>query len=205
MNLYPLGKASTGLLVRVAFRIKFEGTENIPPGGGYILACNHRSNFDPVIIAQKVPVQVYYLAKVELLKNPVAGFIISRLGIIPVKRGEGDNSAIEKAVEIVRGGGVLGVFPEGSRSKDGVPLRPRSGAAVIASQTGADVLPMAVTYAKGVRFGGTVTVRYGQMIPNSDLGVAPGSPTSLRKASKFVMDKIVALMDPAPSDEEEAR
>jgi len=195
MNLYPFGRAVTGVLVRIAFRIKFEGLENIPPAGGYILACNHRSNFDPLIIAQKVPVQVRYLAKMELLKNPVAGFIISRLGIIPVKRGEGDNSAIEKAGELVSSGGVLGVFPEGSRSKDGVPLRPRSGVAVIAGQTGADILPMAITYGKGVRFGSAVTVRYGPLIPNAELGVDPGSPASLRQASKFVMEKIIGLMD----------
>ncbi|MCL2857045.1 MAG: 1-acyl-sn-glycerol-3-phosphate acyltransferase [Oscillospiraceae bacterium] len=196
MNLYPLGRAATGLLVRIVFRIKHEGLENIPPDGGYILACNHRSNFDPLIIAQNIPVQVRYLAKMELLKNPVAGFIIRRLGIIPIKRGEGDNSAIETAGQIVKDGGVLGVFPEGSRSKDGVPLRPRSGVAVIAGQTGADVLPMAITYRKGVRFGSTVTVRYGPMIPNSEIGVDTSSPASLRQASKFVMDKIISLMDP---------
>jgi len=203
MNLYPFCKFLSYLLVRVIFRMKYEGLENIPQEGGYILACNHRSNFDPPIISHKVSLQVRYLAKVELLQNPIAGFVMSRLGLIPVKRGEGDSRAIDKAVEVVKDGGVLGVFPEGSRSKDGVPLRPRSGVALIAGQTGADILPMAITYPKGVRFLGPVIVRYGTLIPNEQLGVDLTSPTTMRKASKFIMDKIIALMEPPPPAKKE--
>ena len=202
MNLYPFGKAVTRLLTSIIFRIKYEGTENIPQGGGYILACNHPSNFDPVIISQPVSVQVRYLAKVELTRLPIAGPIISRLGIIPVTRGESDNTAINAAVEVIREGGVLGVFPEGRRNKGGPTLRPRSGVAVIAGQTGADVLPMAITYSKGARLGSRITVRYGQMIPNGELGADPNSPASLRRASRFVMDRIIELMDPPPGGEE---
>ena len=202
MSLYSFGKAVTYLLVRAIFRIRYEGLENIPAGGGYILACNHPSYFDPPIVAHKVPVQVRYLAKAELLRVPILGFFIRRLGIIPVKRGENDNSAINKAVEVVRDGGVLGVFPEGTRNKGGPTLRPRSGVAIIAGQTGADILPMAITYHKGVRLGGSVTVRYGRLIPNGEIGVDAASPASLRQASKFIMNEIIALMDPPPGEGE---
>ena len=195
MNLYPFGKAVTYLLVRIIFRIKYEGLENIPQGGGYILACNHPSYFDPPTIAHKVPAQVRYLAKEELLRVPILGFFIRRLGIIPVRRGEGDRSTISTAIEVVNSGGVLGVFPEGTRNKGGPTLRPRSGVAIIAGQTGADILPMAITYHKGVRLGGRVTVRYGELIPNEQLGVDTASPASMRRASKFIMDKIIALID----------
>ena len=199
LNLFPICKAISYRLVRIIFRMKYEGLENIPEGGGYILACNHPSYFDPPIIAQKIPVQVRYLAKSELLRVPILGFFIRRLGIIPVRRGESDNSAIDAAVEVVREGGVLGVFPEGTRNKGGPTLRPRSGIAVIAGQTGADVLPMSITYGKGVRFRGPVTVRYGPLIPNNEIGVDTASPKSVRSASKYIMEKIIALLDTPPT------
>ena len=198
MNIYPFGKAISYPLVHCAFKVRFEGLENIPQGGGYILACNHRSNFDPILLVQKVSIQVRYLAKAELVKNRFLGFIMRGLGIIPIKRGEGDSGAIESAVEVVKNDGVLGMFPEGKRSKDGVPLRPRSGAALIAAQSGADILPVAISYGKGVRFRSPVTVRYGPVIPNEKLAVDLESPSTVRAASKLIMGEIISLMDPLP-------
>ena len=202
LNLYPFGKAVTYLLGRIIFRMRYEGLENIPQGGGYILACNHPSYFDPPIAAHKVQTQVRYMAKEQLLRVPILGFFIRRLGIIPVRRGESDNTAINTAIDVIRDGGILGVFPEGTRNKGGPTLRPRSGVAIIAGKTGADVLPMAITYHKGVRFCGRVTVRYGKLIPNGRLGVDTASPASMRQASKLVMGKIIALMDLPPAEVE---
>ena len=205
MNLYPFGKAVAGFFARLIFRIKYEGLENIPGGGGYILACNHPSNFDPIIIAQPIPVMVRYMAKVQLTRIPVAGWVIARLGIIPVMRGENDGGvAIGKAIEAVRQGSVLGVFPEGRRNLTDKPLRPRSGVGLIAGQTGADVLPMAISYSNGRRPLSRITVRYGQMIPNTELGVDAASPATMRKASRLVMDNIIALMEPPPNTGEES-
>ena len=200
MNLYTLGKAVTYLLVRIIFRIKHEGLENIPEGGGYILACNHQSYCDPPIAAHKVPMQVRYMAKEQLLKVPVLGFFIRRLGIIPVKRGDGDGSVIDTAIEVLRDGGILGIFPEGTRNRleDGKMGRVRLGMVQIAGQTGADILPMAITYHKDVRFRKPVTVRYGELIPNGQLGIDLASRASLRQASKFVKYKIEALIDLPP-------
>ena len=198
MNLYPFGRAISYPFVRFVFKMRYEGLEHIPQCGGYILACNHRSNFDPIILAHKIPLHVRYLAKAELVKNRFFGFIMKGLGIIPVKRGEGDTGALESAAEVIHSGGVLGMFPEGKRSKDGVPLRPRSGTALIAGQTGADILPVAISYSKGVRFRGPVTVRFGPLIPNDQLGVSLESPATVRVASKLIMGNIISLMDPTP-------
>ena len=195
MNLYPFGRAATFPLVHALFRIKYEGLEHIPPGGGYILACNHRSNFDPLLISHKIRTQISYLAKEELTKIPAAGLIVASLGIIPIKRGKGDSSALERAVEVIQKGHILGIFPEGRRAKDGIPIRPRSGVAIIAGQTGADILPVAVTYKNGVRAGSPVTVRYGPMIPNSEVAPKPDCTASVRDASRLIMDKIIELMD----------
>ena len=198
MNIYPFGKAISYPFVRLFFKMKYEGLEHIPQGGGYILACNHRSNYDPILLAHKVPIQVRYLAKAELLKNRIARFVMNGLGVIPIKRGEGDSGALESAVEIIQNGGVLGMFPEGKRSKDGVPLRPRSGVALIAGKIRADILPVAISYGKGVRFRSPVTVRYGPLIPSDKLGVDLDSPATIRAASKLIMGEIIALMDPLP-------
>ena len=205
MNLYPFGKAVSYAIVRCLFKLRYEGTENVPEGGGYIIACNHRCYFDPLLLAYRVPAQIRYIAKAELTRIPLLGFFLKRFGIIPVKRGEGDNIALSKAADLIQEGGILGIFPEGTRSKSGVPLRPRSGIAIIAGKTGADILPAAVSFSGKLRFRSAITVRFGKMIPNSDLGIDLASPSTLRTASRLVMDKIIALTDKVPSPEEGAQ
>lgn len=195
MNLYPIGKVITYALMRLCFSVRYEGLEHIPSAGGYILASNHRSNFDPVLIAHKIPPQVHYLAKEELLRNAFIGTIIKSLGIIPIKRGSGDTTALDNAAQVIHDGGVLGMFPEGHRSKDGKPLRPRSGIALIAGQTGAHILPCAVCYGEKLRFRTRVTIRYGALISHPELGVQLDAPSTIRGASRQIMDRIVGLLE----------
>jgi len=184
--------------VRAAFAVRYEGVENIPASGGYILACNHRSNFDPILLAHKMSVQIHYMAKIELVRNPLIGSIIKRFGVIPVDRGGGDTGALDNAAALIQNGGVLGMFPEGHRSKTGAPLRPRSGVSVIAGKTGADILPVAISYPQGIKFRAPVVVRYGKLIPHARLGIDPDSPATIRAASKLLMDEIIALLEPLP-------
>lgn len=193
--LYPLGKLLTYWFVHIMYRMRYEGLENIPPETGFILACNHRSFIDPLAIAHKVPKPVRYMAKAELFRIPVLGFLIRHLYAFPVARGTGDTSAIDTATRIIREGGVLGVFPEGTRSKDGKALRARSGVALIAAQTGADVLPCAVCFGERLGFRTPVTVRYGQLISSEELGVNAESRSTIKAASKLIMNRILALLD----------
>ena len=196
MNLYPIGKAATYPLVRFLFKMRYEGLENIPEKEGFILACNHRSNFDPIFIVHKVPAQLHFMAKIELFRNRLLGWLLSGLGSFPVERGSGDTGAMDRATQIVRDGEILAIFPEGHRSKDGKPLRARSGIGMVAAQTGANVLPCAVQFGKRLGFRCQVTVRYGKLIPNEALEVSADSPRTIRKASLRVMEDIVALLDP---------
>jgi len=198
MNFYQFGKAISYIAARLIFKIRYEGLENIPEGGGYIIVCNHISGFDPIIIAHKIAPQIHYIAKAELTANPIMGLIMKGLGVIPIKRGGGDTSALDQGVEFVREGRILGVFPEGKRSKDGQPLRPRLGVSVIAGQSKADILPVAVSYGGMARFRASVTVRYGPVIPSDKITVDLNSPASLRAASKFIMSEIIALLDKVP-------
>lgn len=96
----------------------------------------------------------------------------------------------------VRSGAVLGMFPEGTRSKDGTPGKPKSGVAMIASQTNASVLPCAVCYGKELRFRTRLTIRYGPLIPYERLGFsqANAAPREIKAASRLIMDEIVRLL-----------
>lgn len=193
--LYPFGKTVTYWFVRLLFRMRYEGLENIPPGRGFILASNHRSNFDPLFIAHKLRAAVHYMAKAELFQIGFIGWIFRSLNAFPVARGTGDTSALDTAKNIVRSGQVLGMFPEGHRSKDGKPLRARSGVALIAAQTQADVLPCGVIFGDKLRFRSQVIVRYGKLIPAAELGARADSPASIRTASKRIMEDIIALLE----------
>lgn len=192
--LYGFGKLVTYWYVRLAFRVRYVGLENIP-ATGFILASNHRSYHDPLFIAHRVPRRIFYMAKAELFKNGFLSWIFRHLGAFPVSRGTGDTSAIDKAKEIIRSGDVLGMFPEGTRSKDGKPMRAKSGVALIAGQMKADVLPCAVCYGEKLRFRTPVTVRYGKLISAEELGIDPESRATIRAGSGRIMSDIVAMVE----------
>ncbi|WRS28093.1 lysophospholipid acyltransferase family protein [Oscillospiraceae bacterium MB08-C2-2] len=175
--------------------MKYEGLENVPSDQGYILVSNHRSNYDPLFIVQKLKAQMHFMAKAELFRNPFFGWILRMVNAFPIERGKGDTGALEWATRITREGRILVMFPEGSRSKDGKLGRPRSGAAVIASQTGADILPCAVSFGSKLGFRSKVVVRYGPLIKNSELALDPQVPSSVKKASQMIMERIASLLD----------
>lgn len=193
--LYGFGKMVTYWYVRILFRMRYVGLENIPKGKGFILASNHRANHDPLFIAHRVPKSIHYMAKAELFRNKFLGWLMRNINAFPVARGTGDTSALETAKSVIRSGDVLGMFPEGTRSKDGKPLRPRSGVALIAGQTGADVLPCAVCFEGKLRFRCPITVRYGKLITASELGIDSEKPSTVRAASKRIMADIIDLLE----------
>ena len=191
---YYFGKAVTGLIFRFWFHIEFYGQENQPQDRGYILCCNHRSALDPVLIAQKIKKPIRYMAKMELFQNKFVSFIIRHLGAFPVARGKGDTSAIETAVETVKSGRVLGLFPEGTRSHDDQLLRFKSGAAVIASQSGGDLLPAAIWYG-GKGFRSKVVIRYGKPIANSRILIEENSAKQVKAAVALLRDEGEKLLE----------
>ncbi len=195
MNLYPLGRFLTYIFTRVAFRMRYEGLENIPGDKGYILASNHITALDPLFVAGKVPGQLHFLAKAELFKNAVIGWLLRHLNAICIERGKGDAEPLDEAKRRIGLGGIFAIFIEGTRSKDGKPQRPRSGVALVSARTGADILPCAVVYGKKLSFRSVVTVRYGKLIKNGALGLDLNSPATLRQAAKTVMAEIVALIE----------
>ena len=197
---YYLGKIVTGFIFRIWFHMEFYGQENQPRDRGLILCCNHRSALDPVLIAQKIKKPIRYMAKIELFQNKFVSFIIRRLGAFPVARGRGDTSAIDTAVETVKKGHVLGLFPEGTRSHDDQLLRFKSGAAVIASKSGGDLLPAAIWYG-GKGFRSRVVIRYGKPIANSQIVIEENSTKQIKAVVALLHDEVEKLLEETRSCE----
>ena len=132
------------LLFYTVFRTRVDGRENIPKEGAVILAANHASNIDPPLMASLIERPVSYMAKIELFENPIFGAAIRRCHAFPVKRGASDRGAIKAAVTVLKEGHMLGLFPEGTRSKTGELQKAEAGIALIASMTGAPIVPVAI-------------------------------------------------------------
>lgn len=143
MTLYKFAKK----MFRLQFRImgwKVQGAENLPMQGPVILAINHVSIWDPLVAACGVPRHVSFMAKEELFSIPVLGMIFSKLGAFPVKRGQGDMNAIRQSLAILKQGRVLGLFPEGTRSKTGEIQKGLPGMVLLMEKSQASVVPVKV-------------------------------------------------------------
>ena len=199
MSFYSGAKVLVRIVLTPFFRLEVTGLEHVPQGRGHLVACNHVSDWDPVMLGLACPNQVRYMAKEELFRIPVLSFLIRKLGAFPVARGKGDTGAIQTAVDIVREGGVLGIFPEGGRSRDGQFHKLKSGAVVVASQTGGDILPAAVQYGKWRLFRRRVTLAFGPVIRNEDLQITQRTKSELRAANALLAEGIARLLGvPAP-------
>ncbi|NJN82418.1 MAG: 1-acyl-sn-glycerol-3-phosphate acyltransferase [Caldilineaceae bacterium] len=127
---------------RIFCNLQVYGGEHVPRQGGCILTCNHNRGPDFLLLAWGTQRQIYFMAKIEAFQiHPIISKILQWGGVFPVRRGARDQDAIEGAVEVVKSGKMLGMYPEGTRSRAGVLQRGKSGAARLAMQTGAPVVP----------------------------------------------------------------
>lgn len=133
------------LLLRLLTRCVVEGLENIPATGPLLLVANHLNLVDPPVLGAILPRRIVFMAKEELFRTPVIGSVVSWYGAFPVKRGQADRQALRTAVAILEKGGVVGMFPEGTRSKTGKMNEAHPGAALLAVLGSAPVLPIAIT------------------------------------------------------------
>ena len=142
--LYALVRLLVTPMLRVWFRVRISGTEHIPATGAAIIAPNHKSLLDPFFVGIAVRRHVRYMAKTELFKGPL-GWLLPRLGAFPVRRGEADTESMLSARLILEQGGLVVVFPEGTRVEDPDVLgSPHHGAGRLALETGAPIIPAAI-------------------------------------------------------------
>ncbi len=195
---YFLVWSSVRNLSRFLWRLTWEGIENIPREGGVILASNHISWYDPPFVSVSCPREVHFMAKRELFSIPVLGFIIRNLNAFPVSRGKYDRQALEAAIEVLRKGEALIVFPEGTSSrKKGEFLPPKAGVGVLAREGQVPIVP---TYISGsdelpkVFFSfGRVQVLFGKPIPKEWVMSLPEGKVGYQQIAEEVMRRIGEL------------
>lgn len=199
MSFYGFARTHFSRPLRWMFRIRYEGSENMPVSGPVILCSNHRSDIDPVLLGVVLPRNLFFMAKASLFKIPLFSRLIRSLGAFPVRRGAGDREAIRRALEIVQNGDVLAMFPEGHRRKAGGELlRFQSGAARIAAQTGAVILPAAILCKGRVWPHKPKLIRIGKPLTPEQLGLDAGGAEAMRQASERIREAVTALMEEKP-------
>jgi 1-acyl-sn-glycerol-3-phosphate acyltransferase len=189
--LYSLIAAVSWPVVRLVFRYRAYGQENLPPGGGYVLAAGHVSNLDPWPLGLALWPRRFlrFMAKSELFWFPL-GVLISACGGFRVNRGKADFEAIETAVALARDGHVIAMFPEGTRRRKGLRKKWRAqahtGAARIALAAGVPLVPVGIKGTDGLRSLRPWRVRYGAPVDLSDLAGRPPVEAA-REATDRVM------------------
>lgn len=149
------------------YRIEVIGAENFPKDGGVLLCTNHIHNFDPPVVGITAPRPVHFMAKEELFSVPVLGKMVNHLNAFPVKRGMSDREALRKGLAVLKEGHVLGLFPEGTRSKTGELGKGLAGAGFFALRSQAHIVPCAII--GPYKAFNKLRVVYGQPIDMEDL------------------------------------
>jgi 1-acyl-sn-glycerol-3-phosphate acyltransferase len=191
--LYLLAGIVSWPLIALPFRLSARGRENLPEGG-YVLAANHTSNLDPWPLGMPLfpRRQLRFMAKSELFMPVFASFLRAG-GAFPVRRGEGDLEAIETAVELVRAGEIVVMFPEGTRREKGLRkkhrARPHTGAARIALTAEAPLVPAAIKGTDRISRLGPLRVAYGKPVPLNDL-----RGHEIMRASRVATDRLMGAI-----------
>jgi 1-acyl-sn-glycerol-3-phosphate acyltransferase len=178
------------------YRLRARGKENLPEGG-FVLACNHVSSFDPWVLGMPLWPKRFlrFMAKSELYWPPLK-YVLNGVGAFPVRRGQRDVQAIETAVQLARERHVVTMFPEGTRRTKGLvkrfEARPRSGAARIALEAGVPLVPAAVKGTDQLLHLGRLSVVYGTPVEIDDLRGRDVAEAAL-EATERLMSRIAEL------------
>jgi 1-acyl-sn-glycerol-3-phosphate acyltransferase len=197
--LYWLGWTFFRVVATVIFRVKVKGRKNVPKGTGFVLASNHISYYDPPLVGCCVRREFYFFAKKELFGFRLFGWVLMRVNARPVNRAGVDRAAIDTAVEILKAGHALTVFPEGTRSKtkDFLPVKP--GIGMIARQSGVQIVPAYIHGANQLWncfIGRTrLTVTYGKPIPAEWVTAQAENKEGYLIIAEKIMDEIRGLKE----------
>lgn len=195
--LYRFGKIVVPPIFRITNPLIIQGREEMPAEGRVIICCNHVTMRDPIFVSTVHKRQIFYMAKAELFTNKFVGGIISSLGAFPVHRGQGDMDAMASARRLLEQEQVVGIFIEGTRSRTGQLLKPKTGAVMLAQETHSPILPMCIT-APGGKVPSSfqkLAISCGKLIQPEELEIEDGNIASYRKAARYVMEQIAQLRE----------
>ena len=203
--LFNAAKATTNLMLRLGQRLTVEGLKNIPATGPAIICPNHLSVHDSTVLLGVLPRMTRFIGKDEYVKDWTTRFMFLALGNIPVDRSDSDSghAALDAATAVLEQGDLFGIFPEGTRSRDGLLHKGKTGAARLALRTGAPLIPVGL---KGtdemqkptdpitvMRFGKDITVRIGKPIRVDRYASRPDQALAPRQMTDDLMARIAEL------------
>lgn len=201
--LYWVVKGVLTPIMRICFRVKVEGRENLPRGGPVILASNHRSFLDSIFLPLVLWRRVTFVAKAEYFDDPKTAWFFRGVGQIPIRRegGSAGERALASATEVLREGGVFGIYPEGTRTRDGFLHRGHTGVARLSLRTGTPIVPVGLIGTDEVqpvdrrmpRLFRRVTVRFGEALDPARFGDYEQEHLALRELTDEVMYEIGEL------------
>ena len=198
MNLAPVtwavGRPTIGVAGRLASRLHVYGKDRVPDAGGIVVASNHFSWLDPVVLGAASPRILYYMAKIEAHRAPGLGTLIRAFGCFAVRRGESDREAVRTMRRVVADGNALGLFVEGTRQRSGVPGEVQPGAAMVAIQENVPIVPVAIhgTEFWSLKRPAPVSIAWGEPLLLDGL---PKGGKGYREASGLIQGEIRRLWD----------
>lgn len=190
MRLYTLGKNLFNGIFSSGYKLKVEGLENVPKDDGVLICSNHISYLDPPLVGCSSNRTVHFMAKAELFEMPLLKKILPKVYAFPVRRGMSDKQALRKGLELLRNGEAVGLFPEGTRSKNGEIGSGLAGAGFFAMKTDAKVIPCAII--GPFKLFRSVKIVYGREIDFTELKERKGSA---KEATEKIMSEIRKLYE----------
>jgi len=182
-------------LLRSVFRLEVAGQEHVPRHGAVVVVANHLSALDPFVLGVAVPRELHFMAKEELWRWRPVGWAVERVGGFPVARGRSDNEAVERAVDLLRAGHAVGIFPQGRVRTEGLWRR---GAARLALATGAPIVPVRLFGTDRALAGRRVRITRLRVAIGPPIAVAAEGPTlaSAQELTESVRAAVESLQDP---------
>ncbi len=178
--MYRVARDLAALIIRFLFPFEVFGAESVPLTGGAIIAANHASLIDPVVIASSISRPIHFMGKAELFRNRLVAQFLNAIYVFPVDRGTADRQAIRYAIDLVKNNSLLGIFPEGTRNKEKENLPLQGGAALVAIKGGVPIIPVVVQ--------GTANLRFRKKIY-----IYIGEPILIKEGKKATKDEILSI------------
>ena len=205
MPLYWFSRGMVRLGLRLKYHFHVSGAENVPAEGGFLLAANHCSYLDPPVVACAVTNRVvHFMGRDTLMSNPVARWYFPRIGMIALDRTRGDLGALRTAVNLLKAGKGVCLFPEGTRSPDGELHEAKGGIGFLMARGGAPVVPMHISGTFEAMPKGTsklrpahISVRIGPPIAAAELTGCMTAKNDFESVGRLVMSRIADLRPPA--------